>query len=90
MWYKCHWILIWQDDIISNENYSEQACGYCKGTGKYEENDCPICKGKGNIMVAEPPTECPFCRGIAHAMKGIPCRRCKGTGWIKAKLNWFW
>jgi DnaJ-class molecular chaperone len=78
-------MIIWQDDIISEKTYSEQKCGYCSGTGKVDNNECVGCNGKGTVMVADPPAPCTFCTGHGYAMPGIPCRRCKATGWLGSK-----
>jgi DnaJ-class molecular chaperone len=70
---------------LAEANYSEQPCGYCKGTGKFDGEVCPICEGKLTVMVKEPLVKCQFCKGQGYAMKGSPCRACKGTGWSGVK-----
>ena len=71
--------------IMEEKTYSEQLCGYCKGTGKVEGEECPICHGKTTFMVKEPPKNCQFCKGNGWTNKGQPCRICKGSGWIGVK-----
>ncbi len=34
---------------MEEKTYSEQLCGYCKGTGKVEGEECPACHGNNNF-----------------------------------------
>jgi len=70
---------------MEEKTYSEQLCGYCKGTGKVEGEDCPACHGKTTFMVREPPKNCQFCKGNGWTHKGQPCHTCKGSGWLGVK-----
>lgn len=72
---------------MEEKTYSEQPCGYCKGTGKDEGDDCPACHGKATFMVKEPVLQCQFCKGVGYMMRGQLCRTCKGTGWMGIKKS---
>ena len=73
--------------IMVEKKYTEEPCSYCKGTGKYEGEECPACRGKATLLVVDPPDKCHFCKGQGGLMPGIPCRMCKGTGWMGVKKD---
>lgn len=62
-------------------------CVFCAGTGKNPLGarvTCIVCGGKGFITHTGE-IVCIKCAGTGRASDGLPCTRCKGTGYKERK-----